>query len=160
MAVDGSERWGTMAHGDESEWQEGALPGGRTATGPCGSLPGPPGQAATDEYIGVIGAGHRECFGHNGGNVDEKIVVGVDGSESSRRALSWAARQSTLTDAPLEAVISWESHPTTASTPLHPTTYGLAPKPSCRRRWPRLSATIQTSASSSPLSRVTRFLFS
>jgi nucleotide-binding universal stress UspA family protein len=36
------------------------------------------------------------------------IVVGVDGSEGSRNALRWAARQAGLTGASLEAVIGWE----------------------------------------------------
>ncbi|MEU0374960.1 universal stress protein [Streptomyces sp. NPDC006283] len=37
-----------------------------------------------------------------------RIVVGVDGSEPSIRALRWAVRQAGLTGDPLEAVISWE----------------------------------------------------
>ncbi|MEW2630359.1 universal stress protein [Streptomyces sp. NPDC048389] len=37
-----------------------------------------------------------------------RIVVGVDGSEPSIRALRWAARQAGLTGDSLEAVISWE----------------------------------------------------
>jgi nucleotide-binding universal stress UspA family protein len=44
--------------------------------------------------------------------MDEKIVVGVDGSESSRRALQWAARQAKVTGASLEVVIAWEVPPT------------------------------------------------
>ncbi|MCX5200185.1 universal stress protein [Streptomyces sp. NBC_00237] len=36
------------------------------------------------------------------------IVVGVDGSEQSVRALRWAARQAGLTGAKLEAVTAWE----------------------------------------------------
>jgi nucleotide-binding universal stress UspA family protein len=36
------------------------------------------------------------------------IVVGVDGSESSKNALRWAARQARYTGATLEAVIGWE----------------------------------------------------
>jgi nucleotide-binding universal stress UspA family protein len=35
------------------------------------------------------------------------IVVGVDGSEGSRDAVRWAARQARLTGAPLRAVASW-----------------------------------------------------
>jgi nucleotide-binding universal stress UspA family protein len=38
----------------------------------------------------------------------ELIVVGVDGSEPSKRALRWAARQAALTSADLAAVIAWE----------------------------------------------------
>lgn len=37
-----------------------------------------------------------------------RIVVGVDGSEPSIRALHWAVRQAGLTGDSLEAVISWE----------------------------------------------------
>lgn len=37
-----------------------------------------------------------------------RVVVGVDGSESSRSALQWAARQAHMTGARLEVVITWE----------------------------------------------------
>ncbi|MFF3323406.1 universal stress protein [Streptomyces sp. NPDC002889] len=37
-----------------------------------------------------------------------RIVVGVDGSAPSVRALHWAVRQAALTGDSLEAVISWE----------------------------------------------------
>ncbi|MFB7476986.1 universal stress protein [Kitasatospora sp. NPDC056184] len=37
-----------------------------------------------------------------------RIVVGVDGSEPSKRALRWAVRQAELTGAAVEAVIAWE----------------------------------------------------
>jgi len=43
--------------------------------------------------------------------MDERIVVGVDGSESSRHALRWAARQAKFTGASLEVVIAWEVPP-------------------------------------------------
>jgi nucleotide-binding universal stress UspA family protein len=46
------------------------------------------------------------------------IVVGVDGSEPSRRALSWAAHQARLTGASLHAVIAWG----------YPTLYGWGPE--------------------------------
>jgi nucleotide-binding universal stress UspA family protein len=36
-----------------------------------------------------------------------RIVVGVDGSPSSREALKWAIRQAELTGAGIEAVIAW-----------------------------------------------------
>lgn len=36
-----------------------------------------------------------------------RIVVGVDGSDESKAALRWAARQAELTGASLEAVITW-----------------------------------------------------
>lgn len=38
----------------------------------------------------------------------ERIVVGVDGSPSSRQALRWAARQAKVTGASLEIVTCWE----------------------------------------------------
>lgn len=37
-----------------------------------------------------------------------RIVVGVDGSEPSLKALRWAVRQSELTGDTVEAVMSWE----------------------------------------------------
>jgi nucleotide-binding universal stress UspA family protein len=43
-----------------------------------------------------------------------RIVVGVDGSASSRAALTWAARQARLTGATVEAIIAWQ----------YPATYG------------------------------------
>ena len=49
-----------------------------------------------------------------------KIVVGVDGSESSIAALRWAARQAELTGAALHVVTAW-------SYPEHPTPFGIVP---------------------------------
>jgi nucleotide-binding universal stress UspA family protein len=37
-----------------------------------------------------------------------RIVVGVDGSEGSKEALCWAARQAELTGASMEVVMTWE----------------------------------------------------
>jgi nucleotide-binding universal stress UspA family protein len=37
-----------------------------------------------------------------------RIVVGVDGSSASMRALEWAVREATLTGAEIEAVNAWE----------------------------------------------------
>jgi nucleotide-binding universal stress UspA family protein len=37
-----------------------------------------------------------------------RIVVGVDGSEGSKAALRWAARQAEMTGASLEVVMTWE----------------------------------------------------
>ena len=37
-----------------------------------------------------------------------KIVVGVDGSPSSRAALRWAVRQAVLTGETLDAVMAWQ----------------------------------------------------
>ncbi|RPE31888.1 universal stress protein [Kitasatospora cineracea] len=39
------------------------------------------------------------------------IVVGVDGSASSERALRWAARQAQLTGEPLRVVLAWQLPP-------------------------------------------------
>jgi len=47
----------------------------------------------------------------------QRIVVGVDGSESSRTALEWAAAQARLTGATLEVVMTWE----------YPANYGWVP---------------------------------
>lgn len=38
----------------------------------------------------------------------KRIVVGVDGSESSVQALEWAARQAALTGADVHAVCAWQ----------------------------------------------------
>ena len=37
----------------------------------------------------------------------QRVVVGVDGSESSKTALAWAVRQAELTGAKVEAVTAW-----------------------------------------------------
>ena len=39
----------------------------------------------------------------------QRIVVGVDGSSSSRAALRWAVRQAGLTGASVEAITAWQS---------------------------------------------------
>jgi nucleotide-binding universal stress UspA family protein len=39
---------------------------------------------------------------------ENKIVVGVDGSDSSKAALTWGIRQAQLTGAPLEAIMTWD----------------------------------------------------
>jgi nucleotide-binding universal stress UspA family protein len=48
---------------------------------------------------------------------ERRIVVGVDGSESSKAALRWAIRQAKLTDSTVDAVTAWR----------YPTGYGWAP---------------------------------
>ncbi len=42
------------------------------------------------------------------GDGQARIVVGVDGSESSKEALRYAARQASFTGAQVEAVIAWQ----------------------------------------------------
>jgi nucleotide-binding universal stress UspA family protein len=53
---------------------------------------------STRTYHPVV-RGHHACG---------RIVVGVDGSEGSKAALRWAARQATLTGACLDVVMTWE----------------------------------------------------
>ena len=53
-----------------------------------------------------------------GGTPIRRIVVGVDGSEPSIRALKWAARQAEWSDAALEVVTAW-------TFPEHPAPLGL-----------------------------------
>jgi nucleotide-binding universal stress UspA family protein len=48
------------------------------------------------------------------------IVVGVDGSEPSKRALRWAADQARLTGARLDVVTTWEFPPTFGWAPPYP----------------------------------------
>jgi nucleotide-binding universal stress UspA family protein len=52
----------------------------------------------------------------DGEHAVHRIVVGIDGSDSSKSALTWAAQQSKLTGQPLQVIITWEM----------PTTYGWA----------------------------------
>jgi nucleotide-binding universal stress UspA family protein len=51
-----------------------------------------------------------EFQGQHGG----QIVVGVDGSASSRAALAWAVRQAALTGASVDAVYAWHEPPSYA----------------------------------------------
>jgi nucleotide-binding universal stress UspA family protein len=51
------------------------------------------------------------------GDGQHRIVVGVDGSQSSKHALLWAARQAGFTSATLEVVTGWE----------YPAFFGFAP---------------------------------
>jgi nucleotide-binding universal stress UspA family protein len=50
---------------------------------------------------------------------EHRIVVGVDGSDSSKAALRWAIRQAKLTGSSVDAVAAWH----------YPTGYGWAPGP-------------------------------
>jgi len=52
-----------------------------------------------------------------------KIVVGVDGSESSKNALRWAAAQAELTGAEIEVVTTWEYPPTLGWAPPYPSDF-------------------------------------
>ena len=50
------------------------------------------------------------------GEIEQRIVVGVDGSDSSKAALRWAIRQAKLTGASVDAVTAWR----------FPASYGLS----------------------------------
>ena len=71
-----------------------------------------PGVTPGGEIWGASGrpGGRQGMMGprDEGGGMDERIVVGVDGTESSRRALGWAARLAKLTGSSLDVVIAWE----------------------------------------------------
>ncbi len=49
-----------------------------------------------------------------------RVVVGVDGSPSSKAALAWALRQAEETHAGVEAVIAWHYPATVAGVPFAP----------------------------------------
>ena len=50
-------------------------------------------------------------------------MVGVDGSEPSKEALRWAARQAQMTGAKLRAVMAWEYPTSFAFVPPYPTEF-------------------------------------
>ena len=56
----------------------------------------------------------------NSDQTQSRIVVGVDGSPSSRAALAWAVRQAGLIGASVEAVIAWH-YPGISGPPFGPT---------------------------------------
>ena len=60
-----------------------------------------------------------------GGTPIRRIVVGVDGSEPSIRALQWAARQAEWSGATLEVLTVW-------TFPEHPAPLGIGPCPLAR----------------------------
>ncbi len=70
-----------------------------------------------------------------GGNRDHRIVVGVDGSASSKAALRWAIDQARLTGAVVEAVTAWE----------YPAAYGY-PAPVLDVDWKELATRLVTDA--------------
>jgi nucleotide-binding universal stress UspA family protein len=51
------------------------------------------------------------------------IVVGVDGSDPSKRALQWAADQAKLTGAELNVITTWEFPPTLGWAPPYPSDF-------------------------------------
>jgi nucleotide-binding universal stress UspA family protein len=56
-------------------------------------------------------------------NSERFIVVGVDGSEPSRKALRWAAEQARLTGATLRVLTTWEVATGTGWVPTFPVDY-------------------------------------
>lgn len=64
-----------------------------------------------------MAAAKKEHDGHRAGTQAERIVVGVDGSPSSKAALAWAVRQAEHTGGTVEAVIAWH-YPVVAGTPF------------------------------------------
>lgn len=64
-----------------------------------------------------------------------RIVVGVDGSASSKTALAWAVEQANLTGATVQAVTAWE----------YPISYGYAAPP-VNGDWEELAEKVLTEA--------------
>jgi nucleotide-binding universal stress UspA family protein len=62
-----------------------------------------------------------------------KIVVGVDGSASSKAALRWAMRQAELTGSSVEAVIAWEFPPAIGG-------FGFGPLPAMMLNFDEIAA--------------------
>lgn len=60
------------------------------------------------------------------GGRQPRIVVGVDGSESSRHALRWAARQAQLTGGRLDVVVTWELPTSFGWVPPYPSDFNPA----------------------------------
>ena len=62
----------------------------------------------------------------SGGDGQARIVVGVDGSEGSKEALRYAARQARFTGADVEAVVAWSYPAFYGWTPAYPEDFHLA----------------------------------
>jgi nucleotide-binding universal stress UspA family protein len=64
-------------------------------------------------------------------HLKRRIVVGVDGSEPSKQALRWAARQAAATEAVLEVVTTWAvtstAYPFSMPMPI-PAAYDMGPE--------------------------------
>lgn len=72
-----------------------------------------------------------------------RIVVGVDGSESSRQALLWAAREAALRDAHLEVIHTYEHKPSWTAYRAEGT---MSPADVARLRAEMEAATVQMAA--------------
>jgi nucleotide-binding universal stress UspA family protein len=73
-----------------------------------------------------IQSGADTASGAESRDAHEFVVVGVDGSPSSKAALRWAARQARLTGASLLAVVSWEFPKSIGWAPPWPSDYDPA----------------------------------
>jgi nucleotide-binding universal stress UspA family protein len=68
--------------------------------------------------VSLVRAVHLGCPRKERQAEEVAVVVGVDGSEPSLRALQWAARQAAYMDAPLDVVTAW-------TFPEHPAPLGI-----------------------------------
>jgi nucleotide-binding universal stress UspA family protein len=75
----------------------------------------------------------------------DKIVVGVDGSDSSKQALRWAVRQAELTGASVEALTAWDFPKSLGM--LAPMSDGFNPEAEAREV---LTAAIEDTVGASP----------
>jgi nucleotide-binding universal stress UspA family protein len=90
----------------------------------------------------------------SGGHIMERIVVGIDGSESSRRALRWAVDEARVRDAALEVVHTWHmpyvsGFPYVAAT-LDPSTF----EDPARKLVDDMLAGVDTTGLSQPVERI------
>lgn len=72
---------------------------------------GAAGAAGAVVAVAAMGAVGEPAMTENAGSGQYRIVVGVDGSDHSRKALRWAAQLATIFGARLEAVAAWEYPP-------------------------------------------------
>src|SRR5215470_1032649 len=70
----------------------------------------------------AAGAGRRSAMSGEGSR--ELVVVGVDGSAESVRALGWAARYAAATGARVQALLAWHYPAAAGQAPV-----GVAPDP-------------------------------
>jgi nucleotide-binding universal stress UspA family protein len=80
----------------------------------------------------VIGPGKETVVVQPHSEQERRIVVGVDGSVSSKAALAWAIRQAQLTGAAVDAVIAWN----------YPGTYGYPVSAADDTDYSELAATV------------------
>ncbi|MFC5720943.1 universal stress protein [Streptomyces gamaensis] len=81
----------------------------------------------------------------------ERIVVGVDGSDSSKEALRWALRQAGLTGATVDAVMAWQFPPYVGALGWLPPTGDFQPEEIARQV---LTETVEEVVGTRPGARV------